>query len=1235
VDAKHLTSDEIQLLVQSRLNEQSQGDTDVSETIRCHADSCEICGRLVSMRVDFHRRLNQLRTSTDPSRTPRCADGEVLWALACGLLPPETASTTLQHVTGCDFCSQAFRVAMEEFTGEPTPQEIQLARTVEFSQSAKLPELALKLASPSREPEKPAGSPTYSTTPFRFWRPTLALSTAVLLLVVSYLTFQSIRGVHPGNAERLLAQAYTSARPFELRLRGADFAPLRIQRGSQRSQTQRPPELLEAEALIGRKLNETPDDPEWLRARGQADLLDGRYSSAVDALQRARDLRPNSFELETDLATALFERAEADNSVADYSTAADLLSKALRQNPDDEISLFNRALVLERLFLFDQADDDWEHYLKIDPAGGWASEARQHLEDLKRKREHKQKISQEPLLSPDQISSIDVFRDPTGVHKFDQRIEEYLSIALRQWIPPTAANSQLPGLQPASADTLSAAIQKVDFVLTDRHQDTWLHEFLSARSSPHFSTAFEALRDAIRSSERADYASALQYAFGAERLYRLDGNTAGVARANFERVYALQFSNDGLGCAQEARKLQDSLRLRQYLWIRQQAMIEEGICQNLLGEFGGAAAILKSAETQARTSHYPVTMLRALTMHALVLWDSGRSTDAWQGLCEAAKNCWSEYCSDQTLYSVYANMDNFAEDSMLWHVQMFAARQAVATSQADPDFLMRAVEHSRLAGAAMLAGAPSIAEENFKIASRLLAQAPQSDVTNNYEAGINIDLAKLALIQGDHFRARAYIERATVRVPHITDYYILADFFLTQAKLEQAAKQPEQSESSVRWAIAIAERQLASLPSQSERFVWSRQSSEVYRELIAAELRKGNNKAALEAWEWYLAAPRRMARLEGLQKISSESTNADVMVLNRTAAPAPPLPLFPPVEKILARLQGQTLISYALLSNRLGAWILDDRGTSFRWLAQDATEVLHLSRSFVEHCSNPAADALTLKRESSALYEVLIAPFDERLAHGTVLLIDGEPAILNLPFPALADRKGKYLLQSLSISVIPGTYLLPETNSATRIDSSQKTLVIDSSGAGTGQEGLHPLPSSVTESEIVGAKFHNARILRGERIDLETLKREIERSIVFHYAGHSTFNEESAGLLVRGKAPGEIAVLDSTAVRSLGPVATRLVALSACSTVAGRSGGFADEDSLSYAFLEKGVPHVVASRWNVDSAVTARLMEQFYDNLLAGLTVGEALRKAELTISSAPATSAPYFWAAFGSYGTS
>ena len=70
---------------------------------------------------------------------------------------------------------------------------------------------------------------------------------------------------------------------------------------------------------------------------------------------------------------------------------------------------------------------------------------------------------------------------------------------------------------------------------------------------------------------------------------------------------------------------------------------------------------------------------------------------------------------------------------------------------------------------------------------------------------------------------------------------------------------------------------------------------------VAAELRNGSVNSALEAWEWYLAAPRRMAGFEGIQNTSAKSENTDVVVLNRTAGPAPALPPLPPVERILGR----------------------------------------------------------------------------------------------------------------------------------------------------------------------------------------------------------------------------------------------------------------------------------------------------------------------------------------------
>jgi len=63
------------------------------------------------------------------------------------------------------------------------------------------------------------------------------------------------------------------------------------------------------------------------------------------------------------------------------------------------------------------------------------------------------------------------------------------------------------------------------------------------------------------------------------------------------------------------------------------------------------------------------------------------------------------------------------------------------------------------------------------------------------------------------------------------------------------------------------------------------------------------------------------------------------------------------------------------------------------------------------------------------------------------------------------------------------------------------------------------------------------------------------------------------------------------------------------------------------------VPHVVASRWPVDSYITAETMAEFYSHLFDGLPTAYALHRTVNTLRQRPTTSHPYYWAAFGSYG--
>lgn len=91
-----------------------------------------------------------------------------------------------------------------------------------------------------------------------------------------------------------------------------------------------------------------------------------------------------------------------------------------------------------------------------------------------------------------------------------------------------------------------------------------------------------------------------------------------------------------------------------------------------------------------------------------------------------------------------------------------------------------------------------------------------------------------------------------------------------------------------------------------------------------------------------------------------------------------------------------------------------------------------------------------------------------------------------------------------------------------------------------------------------------------------------------------------------------------------------LVVLSACQTALGREVRGEGLVGLVRGFMYAGATRVMASLWNVDDEVTARLMAHFYKNLEQdGLSAAAALRAAQIEVREERQWHAPYYWAAF------
>jgi CHAT domain-containing protein len=190
------------------------------------------------------------------------------------------------------------------------------------------------------------------------------------------------------------------------------------------------------------------------------------------------------------------------------------------------------------------------------------------------------------------------------------------------------------------------------------------------------------------------------------------------------------------------------------------------------------------------------------------------------------------------------------------------------------------------------------------------------------------------------------------------------------------------------------------------------------------------------------------------------------------------------------------------------------------------------------------------------------------------------------------------------------------------------------STASSSAAGLIPLPDVADEADAVAHAFHSARVLKGREATLGAVRNELPGAAVFHFAGHSLATPDRTGLMLAGadepaKTPH---TLDAAALRHLHLQTLQLAVLSACSTASG-SGGSNGFNSVTDALLRAGVPHVVASRWTVDSVETRSFIEDFYHNAVSGQPVSEALRQTVRKMLANPRTAHPYYWSAFSAYG--
>jgi CHAT domain-containing protein/Tfp pilus assembly protein PilF len=357
------------------------------------------------------------------------------------------------------------------------------------------------------------------------------------------------------------------------------------------------------------------------------------------------------------------------------------------------------------------------------------------------------------------------------------------------------------------------------------------------------------------------------------------------------------------------------------------------------------------------------------------------------------------------------------------------------------------------------------------------------------------------------------------------------------------------------------------------------------------------------------------------------------------------------------------------------------RGGEVRWAELGETKSVEAAiAAWREALRDPARK--DVQRLARAVDDKVMRPVRSLVGDATRLLLSPDGALNLIPFGALADERGHYLVERYSLTYLTsGRDLLRmqaarESKSGPVVladpDFGEPALVASRVAARGGAGGpvqidytqvfFGPLPGVGAEVRALKGLLPQATFLTGERATKAALK-GVNAPSILHVATHGFFLQNGRGAGVgevsqtkdatrlgrlvadvenpllrsglalaganRGLAGDDNGVLTAFEMANLDLWGTRLVVLSACDTGVGEVKNGDGVYGLRRALVLAGAESQLLSLWPVSDRSTHDLMVGYYKGLLRNEGRGDALRRVQLEMLRDARHAHPYYWAGF------
>lgn len=306
--------------------------------------------------------------------------------------------------------------------------------------------------------------------------------------------------------------------------------------------------------------------------------------------------------------------------------------------------------------------------------------------------------------------------------------------------------------------------------------------------------------------------------------------------------------------------------------------------------------------------------------------------------------------------------------------------------------------------------------------------------------------------------------------------------------------------------------------------------------------------------------------------------------------------------------------------------------------------------------------------------EKIMKPIRNVVGNAKHILISPDGALNLIPFEALVDEQGKFLVESYSFGYLtsgrdllrmqtareskskfllianpsfgePDTMLVANSRKTVSRRNQRKSLTAARNMSDT---YFAPLGGTAQEARSIQTLFPESVFLTEAQATESALK-QTNAPQILHIATHGFFLEDKStsentdvkienpllrsGLALAGanqrKNGNDDGILTALEASGLNLWGTKLVVLSACDTGLGEVRNGEGVYGLRRAFVLAGTESLVMSLWSVSDYVTRELMTSYYKNLKHGLGRGEALRQVQLSMIKREQRQHPFYWASF------